>query len=76
MSLLRCARNDKRSYSSKYKGVTFSKKLKKWRAEICFNGIKKHLGYYEDEVAAAKEYDRAAMKYHGRFARLNFGRGE
>ena len=57
---------------SKYKGVTFSKKLKKWRAQICFNGIKKHLGYYEDEVAAAKAYDCAALKYHGEFAKLNF----
>jgi hypothetical protein len=31
-----------------------------------------HLGYFEQEVEAAKAYDEAARKYHGTFAALNF----
>ena len=36
------------------------------------NGRRKSFGYYADEIEAAKAYDRAAMKYHGEFASLNF----
>jgi hypothetical protein len=67
-----CARNDNKNYSSKYKGVWLDKKTRKWRAQICFGGKKKHLGYYNDEAEAARVYDAAAVKFHGRFARLNF----
>ena len=64
---------DKNRYSSKYKGVWRDKKSGKWRAQICFRGTKKHLGYYTDEQQAAKAYDKAARKYHREFAKLNFG---
>ena len=57
---------------SRYKGVGYSKKLRRWRAQICFGGTKKHLGYYSDERVAARVYDAAALRYHGRFARVNF----
>ena len=36
------------------------------------NGKHTFLGYFYDEVEAAKAYDRAAKKYHGDFAALNF----
>ncbi len=58
--------------SSKYRGVCWSKIVRKWRAKISFQ--KKHilLGYFESETEAAKAYDEAARKYHGEFACLNF----
>ena len=58
--------------SSKYKGVCWNKRRKKWAAAIRFDNKTYHLGCFDDELAAALAYDQAAQKYHGRFASLNF----
>jgi len=55
---------------SKYKGVTMN--YGKWVAMIKADGERKHLGRFTDEIEAAKAYDRAAQKYHGEFAAINF----
>jgi hypothetical protein len=57
---------------SKYKGVSFKRKGQKWFAQIGLNNKMMFLGYFKNEIEAAKEYDKAARKYHGKFASLNF----
>ena len=57
---------------SKYKGITFHKAEQKWGAKICVDGRRISLGRFKDETEAAKAYDKAAKKYFGEFAKLNF----
>jgi len=61
-----------RTYGSKYKGVTYNRGSKLYQAQIQLNRNPIFLGSFRDELAAAKAYDRAAKKYHGNFAALNF----
>ncbi len=58
--------------SSKYKGVCRYRKIKRWRATIKFNKRSYNLGYFTDEIAAAKAYDKKAVEFFGQFAYLNF----
>ena len=58
--------------SSPYKGVHWHIKSKKWESTITINGKVKHIGYFSDEIEAAKAYDQVARKLHREFARLNF----
>jgi hypothetical protein len=58
--------------SSKYKGVCWHKRDKKWQARIHHNNRNLHLGSFNSQRAAALAYDSAARKYHKEFACLNF----
>lgn len=58
--------------SSKYKGVHWHKRLKKWAAQITCNKKTHHLGYFNDQTTAAHAYDKAARKLHAEFAFCNF----
>ncbi len=58
--------------TSKYMGVCWYAKSKKWRAQIRKNNQKNYLGSYDCEIDAAKAYDQAAREIHGEFANLNF----
>lgn len=58
--------------TSGYKGVTFSKKLGKWKASVGGGSNKTHLGFFENIEEAARAYDEAAKLRYGTFARLNF----
>jgi hypothetical protein len=57
---------------SKYLGVWWHEKTKKWIAHIKLNGKPKHLGGFNNEEDAAKLYDIKAKELYGEFANLNF----
>ena len=59
-------------YTSKYKGVSWHKEARKWRAKIVVDDKYIHLGFYRYEIVAATAYDIAAKEYFGEFAMLNF----
>lgn len=58
--------------SSKYKGVCWHKRAKKWMASIKINRTPQYLGLFIKEIDAAKAYDAAAKHLFGSFAHLNF----
>jgi len=53
-----------RGGSSKYTGVNYDKKTKRWRSQIRLNGGKKHLGLFKCELAAAYAYNKALKDLH------------
>lgn len=60
------------SFHSKYKGLTWYKREKRWAVRIMADRKSVFLGYFQNEIDAAKAYDIAAKKYFCEFAALNF----
>ena len=56
------------SKASQFKGVGWRAHAGKWVART----RKAHLGYFENEIDAARAYDRAAREEFGEYAYLNF----
>jgi len=65
-------RRPNRNTSSKYKGVYWHKHRNKFVAKIYMNGKRIFIGYFTDEIAAAKAYDKKAREFFKEFAYLNF----
>ena len=57
---------------SGYIGVYWFEQTQKWQAYISVGGKRIHLGYFNTSKEAARVRDKAAKKYHGEFAVLNF----
>ena len=57
---------------SRFIGVSFDKNSPAWVSCIHYKGKRINLGRFQNEIDAAKAYDKAARKYHKDFARLNF----
>lgn len=74
MSVQMHNRGKRKGSSSKYLGVSFTKRVKKWRAVIKTPGASKHtyLGEYATEEKAARVYDKAALEIYGPTANINF----
>jgi hypothetical protein len=60
------------SKTSHFKGVSWFKPMNSWRAHINLNRKQISLGYFDDEIEAAKAYDDAAKEIYGPFANPNF----
>ena len=54
-----------------HKGVSFVRRVNKYRVQIMCNKIRYNLGYFKDINDAAKAYNAKALELHGEFARVN-----
>lgn len=64
-------KNGNKNSSSKYKGVSWNTRNKRWHSSIKIKGEKTYLGCLKDEKEAALAYNKAAIIHFGEFANLN-----
>ena len=57
---------------SRYKDVTRVKGTNLWRSRASYKGMSIQVGYYKDEIEAARASDLKNIELHGEFAYLNF----
>jgi hypothetical protein len=67
----RNTRKTKKPTSSKYRGVTWIKNRKKWRASSRIGSGRVVIGHFENEAEAALAYNEIVKVHHGEFAILN-----
>lgn len=59
------------NFTSKYKGVSYNKKDKKYTANIRLNYKLIYGGSFDKEIDAAKKYNEMSLQYHGEFGNRN-----
>jgi hypothetical protein len=66
-------RNRIRHYTntSGFKGVTWHARAKKWQAQLSKTKGKSYIGLFNTKEEAATAYNKAALEWHGEFAKLN-----
>jgi HNH endonuclease/AP2 domain len=64
-------RSKPRNNVSGHKGVSWIKKYQSWQATIKFDGKNKFLGRFATREEAAAVYHKAALQYHGEFAKID-----
>jgi hypothetical protein len=62
----------RKNSSSKYKGVSWDRNSKKWRARISRAGVEYYLGCFTNQIEAAFAYDDRAREFRDAFLYLNF----
>lgn len=65
------ARRKKTNISSRYKGVSWVKRDRMWKARITVGRRPIQIGTFIDEHTAARAYNAAALRFFGEYARLN-----
>lgn len=58
--------------TSKYKGVSWNKQIKKWQVQIMHDNQRIYLGLFDNELDAGLTYDAKAIELFGEFANTNF----
>jgi hypothetical protein len=57
--------------TSGFKGVYWSKRSNKWVANIQIKSKRIYLGGFISKIKAAEAYQKANIKYHGKFSRIS-----
>ena len=64
-------RKKARGATSRYIGVSWSPEKRLWRSGVRVSGSYWHLGYFENEIDAARAYDKAALMNYGKESQNN-----